>query len=234
MCASFCQTRTVLEKMKKFRALTGALLLILTVLSLPSAAEQMRLTSDTLNYDPATGLISASGNVRVTGRGTEITSRNGEFESGGKRSHMWDEVFAKWPEKGVTLDCADLVIIEESGGQHMTARNVTRFHDAARKITMRGSLMEGDIRGGEFSDLVATGNVAADAVASGGEPTRVTGSRAVYSKAKDTMVFTGNAVAVQKNRKITAETFIVHIASGKIEAVGNPQMTVDLPAEDGK
>ncbi|MDO9508848.1 MAG: LptA/OstA family protein [Thermovirgaceae bacterium] len=220
--------------MKKFASLFGAALVLLLAVSVPVVAEQMRLTSDTLNYDPSSGLIKASGNVRVLGKGTEITSLFGEFDAGGKRSHLWDEVLADWTEGAMTLDCADLVIVEEPGGQHLTARSVKRFHDSVRKITMRSSLMEGTLRGGEFSDLVATGNVVADAVAADGAPIRVTGSKAVYSKAKDTMIFTGSAVATQKNRTLTAETFTIHLESGRIEAVGNPQMVVDLPAGEGK
>lgn len=220
--------------MKKTVPLLGAALILVFAAIMPAAADQMRLTSDTLNYDPASGLIKASGNVRVLGKDTEMTSRQGEFEAGGKRSHLWEEVFANWAKGVMTIDCADLVIVEETGGQQITARSVKRFYDSTRKITMRSSLLEGTLRGGEISALTATGNVVADAVAADGEPTHLTGEKAVYSKSDDTMVFTGSPVATQKNRKITADKFIIHIASGRMEAVGNPQMVVDLPAGEGQ
>ncbi|MDT8284759.1 MAG: LptA/OstA family protein [Thermovirgaceae bacterium] len=220
--------------MKKFSALIGTVLILLFAASVPALAEQMRLTSDTLDYDPSTGIVKASGNVNVLGRGAEITSRFGEFDAGGKRSHLWDEVMANWTEGGMTMECADLVILEEPGGQHLTARSVKKFSDSLRKLTMRSGLMEGTLRGKEFSELVATGDVVADAVLSGGEPTRMTGTKAVYSKAKGTLIFSGSASATQKDRKITAETFIIHLESGRIEAIGNPRMVVDLPAGEGK
>jgi len=212
----------------------GVALVLVFAAIMPAAADQMRLTSDTLNYDPASGLIKASGNVKVLGKDTEMTSREGEFEAGGKRSHLWGEVFANWSKGVMTLDCADLVTVEEPGGQQITARSVKRFYDSTRKITMRSSLMEGTLLGGEISVLTATGNVVADAVAADGAPTHLTGDKAVYSKSDDTMVFTGSPVATQKNRKITADKFIIHIASGRMEAVGNPQMVVDLPAAEGQ
>lgn len=129
------------------------------------------------------------------------------------------------------MDCGDLVLVEEQGGQKLTARSVNRFNDAVRKITMSGDLMEGFIRDGEFLELVATGNVLTDSAAPGGEPSRVTAARAVYSREKGTITFTGNAVAVQKSRKISADTFVIHIESGRMEAIGNPRMVVDLPSE---
>lgn len=228
-------TRTVQAAMKRSASLASAVLVLLFAVTMPASADQMRLTSDTLNYDPASGLIKASGNVRVLGRETEMTSLHGEFDAGGKRSHLWDEVTANWAEGVMTIECADLVIVEEPGGRYLTARSVKRFHDSVRKITMRSSLMEGRLRGEEVSELTATGNVAADAITADGAPTHLTGEKAVYSKADDTMIFTGSPVATQKNRRITADKFIIHIAGGRIEAIGNPQMVVDLPpAEEGK
>ena len=231
--AAILSTRTVQDTMKKTASLIGAAILMI-VASMPAAADQMRLTSDTLGYDPATALVTASGNVRVTGKGIVATSSHGEFDAAGNRSHLWDDVVANWGEGKMTLECADLVVVEEPGGQQMNARTVKRFHDTQRKLTMRSNLMEGKLRDGEFTDLTATGNVVADTVASDGQPTRLTGEKAVYSRSADTMIFTGNPVATQKNRKITADKFIVHIESGRLEAIGNPQMVVDLPAGEGK
>lgn len=211
----------------------GVALFILFAISMPAMADQMRLTSDTLNYDPASGIIKASGNVRVLGKDTEMTSRQGEFDAGGKSSHLWEDVSANWSNGVRTIDCADLVITEEPGGQQITARAVKRFYDSVKKITMRSSLMKGSLGGGEIIELTATGSVVADAVAADGAPTRLTGEKAVYSKADDSMVFTGNPVATQKNRRITADKFIIHIASGRMEAIGNPQMVVDIPAGEG-
>ncbi len=116
----------------------------------------------------------------------------------------------------------------------MTATRVNRFHDPVRNVVMRGDLMKGTVRDGVFTDLEAAGNVVADAVVSGGGPTRITGRKAVYSRSKDTLVFSGDALATQEGRRITADTFVIHLQSGKIEAVGNPQMVVDLPPQEAQ
>jgi len=199
-----------------------------------AAAEQMRLTSDTLQYDPSRGAVVASGNVKVVGRGAEITSDEGEFDSQGVRSWFRKSVLALWPEGDLSMNCDELIVEDGPRGQKITARRVTRFHDPVRNVTMRADVMEGTVAGGVFTDYVARSNVVADAVASGGEPTRVSGQRLQYSKARGTLELSGEAVAIQKDRRITADTLIFYLQSGKIEAVGNPRMVVDLPPQEAQ
>ena len=214
-----------------------AALMILTALMLLAAAaatgaDQMQLTSDTLQYDPSGGVVFASGHVKVVGRGAEITSEEGEFDPTGAHSLFRKNVLARWPEGRLTMDCYEMIVEETPRGQKITARKVTRFHDPARKVTVRAEMVEGFVVGGVFTEFGARGGVVADAVAPDGEPTRVSGGRSRYSRDRQTLEFTGGAVGVQKNRRITADTFIVHLESGKIEAVGNPRMEVDLPPQE--
>jgi lipopolysaccharide export system protein LptA len=199
-----------------------------------AAAEQMRLTSDTLQYDPSRGAVVASGNVKVVGRGAEITSDEGEFDSQGTRSWFRKSVLALWPGGDLSMNCDELVVEDGPRGQKITARRVTRFHDPVRNVTMRADVMEGTVAGGVFTDYVARSNVVADAVASGGEPTRVSGQRLRYSKSRGTLELSGEATAIQKDRRITADTLIFYLQSGKIEAVGNPRMVVDLPPQEAQ
>ncbi len=220
--------------MKRTSAFIGSAILLVIIAAAATGAEQMRLTSDTLEYDPEKGVVIASGNVRVTGRGAEITSLEGEFDSAGLRSLFRGKVFARWDEGSLTMDCEELQLEELPRGQNMTATRVNRFHDPVRNVVMRGDLMKGTVRDGVFTDLEAAGNVVADAVVSGGGPTRITGRKAVYSRSKDTLVFSGDALATQEGRRITADTFVIHLQSGKIEAVGNPQMVVDLPPQEAQ
>lgn len=220
--------------MKRTSAFIGSAILLVIIAAAATGAEQMRLTSDTLEYDPEKGVVIASGNVRVTGRGAEITSLEGEFDSAGLRSLFRGKVFARWDEGSLTMDCEELQLEELPRGQNMTATRVNRFHDPVWNVVMRGDLMKGTVRDGVFTDLEAAGNVVADAVVSGGGPTRITGRKAVYSRSKDTLVFSGDALATQEGRRITADTFVIHLQSGKIEAVGNPQMVVDLPPQEAQ
>jgi len=221
----------IMNMRTSFAVSIAALLAAATVVT---GAEQMRLTSDTLQYDPSRGAVVASGNVKVVGRGAEITSDEGEFDSEGMRSWFRKDVLALWPEGDLSMNCDELIVEDSSRGQKITARRVTRFHDPVRNVTIRADVVEGTVAGGVFSDFVARGNVVADAVASGGEPTRVSGQISQYSKARGTLEFSGEAVAVQKNRRITADTFIIYLQSGKIEAVGNPRMVVDLPPQEAQ
>ena len=220
--------------MKRTSAFIGSAILLVIIAAAATGAEQMRLTSDTLEYDPERGVVIASGNVRMTGRGAEITSLEGEFDSAGLRSLFRGKVFARWDEGSLTMDCEELQLEELPRGQNMTATRVNRFHDPVWNVVMRGDLMKGTVRDGVFTDLEAAGNVVADAVVSGGGPTRITGRKAVYSRSKDTLVFSGDALATQEGRRITADTFVIHLQSGKIEAVGNPQMVVDLPPQEAQ
>lgn len=215
--------------MKKKAAFTFLMAAVLFAATVATGAEQMRLTSDTLQYDPSGGTVFASGNVKVIGRGAEITSDEGEFDPSGMRSLFRDNVLALWPEGKLTMNCDEMVVEEVARGQKIIARKVTRFHDAVRKVTMRADLVEGSVVGGAFTEFDARGGVVADAVAPDGEPTRITGKRSRYNRDRQTLEFTGGAVGLQKNRRITADTFIIHLESGKIEAVGNPRMEVDLP-----
>ena len=219
--------------MNKVRLCTAALIVVLCA-GLAMSAEQMQLTSDKLRYDPDKGIIYASGNVRVTGRGAVATSSEGEASADGAMSHLWGDVRAEWAEGSKTLACDDLVTREAERGQKVFARNVSRFEDKTQNLVMKAREMEGLLVDGEFSELTATGNVVADTVAADGKTTRVTGDRAVYSKARGTLVFTGNALAVQKDRRITADHFVMHVESGKIEALGNPRMIVDMPPQEKK
>lgn len=215
--------------MDKKAALTILTALMLLAAAAATGADQMQLTSDTLQYDPSGGLVYASGHVKVVGRGAEITSEEGEFHPTGTRSLFRRNVLARWAEGQLTMDCDEMIVEETSRGQKVIARKVTRFHDAVRKVTMRADLVEGSVVGGAFTEFDARGGVVADAVAPDGEPTRVTGKRSRYDRDRQTLEFTGGAVGLQKNRRITADTFIIHLESGKIEAVGNPRMEVDLP-----
>lgn len=218
--------------MDKKAALTILTALMLLTASAAAGSDQMQLTADTLQYDPSGGIVFASGHVKVVGRGAEITSVEGEFDPAGTRSLFRKNVLAQWPDGSLTMDCDEMILEETPRGQKIIARKVTRFHDPVRKVTVRADMVEGLVVGGVFTEFDARGGVVADAVAPDGEPTRVSGGRSRYSRDRRTLEFTGGAVGVQKNRRITADTFIIHLESGKIEAVGSPRMEVDLPSQE--
>ena len=73
--------------------------------------------------------------------------------------------------------------------------------------------------------MVADQNVVFDYVDKDGLKTRVTGDKAVYSKARGTIVVSGNTKAVRSDGKtVTADTMVVHEDTRNIEAKGNSKI----------
>ncbi len=62
----------------------------------------------------------------------------------------------------------------------------------------------------------------------GAERTILESDKMVHSWADNSVVATGNAHAVQDDRKITAEVLIYNPQTGKLDAKGTPRITVDL------
>lgn len=111
--------------------------------------------------------------------------------------------------------------------------NVKRYENIAQRTGMAADRIDGKIKGDEMQEIVAVGNVAIDFIDKDGIKTIVTGSRAVYTKALDTVVISGGAEAVRSDGNIVrAEKMVMHIATSKIEAVGKASMS--FSADDNK
>jgi len=109
-------------------------------------------------------------------------------------------------------------------GGRFWAKDVKRFEDKAKGITLSAGEIEGNIEGEEIKDLTAVGNVVVKQRTSQGETT-LSGNKAVYSKDRGTITVTGKkAVAFQKDRTIRADTLILFLESRRVEAHGSPQI----------
>ena len=116
-------------------------------------------------------------------------------------------------------------------GDKFWARDVRRYEDLAEKFALSAKTVEGrlakDAKSGEevLQEMVADKNVVFDYVDREGLKTRVTGDKAVYSKARGTVVISGNTKAVRSDGKtVTADTMVVHEDTRNIEARGNSKI----------
>ena len=116
-------------------------------------------------------------------------------------------------------------------GDKFWARDVRRYEDLVQKFVLSSKTMEGrlakDEKSGQdaLSEMVADKNVVFDYVDKDGLKTRVTGDKAVYSKARGTIVVSGNTKAVRSDGKtVTADTMVVHEDTRNIEAKGNSKI----------
>ncbi|MFA0888935.1 MAG: LptA/OstA family protein [Synergistales bacterium] len=93
------------------------LLLGLTLLSAISGmagASEVRLTSDTLIYDPASRLVRAEGNVRLDRQGLNLTSAFAEGDPAGERFRAWGSVKARWSEQKMELAAEEVSLVERA------------------------------------------------------------------------------------------------------------------------
>lgn len=206
-------------------------LLLAAFLAVSAGAETFEMVSDTLVYDPASGTISAEGNVKVTGDGMSATASRGEAAADGTVLKLSGGVDASWEGGRRTIRCQELETETAGGSRKIRGEKVSRFEDAGLDVVLRADTVRGLLENGVFANLEARGNVKADTTASDGKPATITSQRAVYGDAAGTIVFSGGARAVQPGRTITADMIIYRVDTGRIEAEGSPRIVVEMEQE---
>lgn len=122
----------------------------------------------------------------------------------------------------------------EREGEKFVVREVRELVDPAIGSSLSAPLVEGALSGEELETMEASGGVTIHVDHSQNGPVKVTGQKALYSKARGTLVVSGKALAVQKDRTISADSIVFHVKSRRIEALGRPRLTFPLSGEDGK
>lgn len=114
------------------------------------------------------------------------------------------------------------------------AKRVAQYKDLKENTSLAANRVDGEITAnGEVSQVVATGSVRVDYVDREGYKTRLTGEKAVYSKARGTVVISGGAKAVRSDGKVvTADTMVLHETTKNIEAIGRSSISFEI--EDKK
>ncbi len=111
-------------------------------------------------------------------------------------------------------------------GDRFWGTDVKRYENRQKKIGLAADAVEGKIIDGKVQEFIATNNVAVDYTDKDGLKTIVTGNKAIYSKARGTVVISGGAKASRGDGKtVTSDTIVLHEESRIIEAIGNSKIT---------
>jgi len=226
----------------------------------PALSAEMSLTSDQLEYNPEQEKVFASGNVHFSRNGLDIYSERCEGAIDGSYALFWDKLKGEGTLEGESLRFsadflearfgedpyyafkgkvdavfgskelkADMV---ELSGDVLNAENLEHFRDEVSGISVSGDHFHGRMEKGLILEFTITQKVRILLSDGTGKETLVQGQKAIYSKERGSLVVSGNARAVQGNRKITAENLVVFPESDRIEAKGNPRITFSIRDQD--
>jgi lipopolysaccharide assembly outer membrane protein LptD (OstA) len=156
--------------------------------------------------------ITATGNVVLTRAGDRLTADHATWNLDSENYAAAGDVLMDFGGYFVDSD--------EAGreGERFWARNVRRYEDRARKMSISASSAEGRVRGDTIVELITDGAIAINMLDGGG--TRITGNKGVFSQDRGTIVVSGNAQAIQEGRSLTAGSIVYHLDSGRVEALG--------------
>jgi len=112
-------------------------------------------------------------------------------------------------------------------GADFSGKNVVKLEDRIKKQAISATTITGKINEkDEITDAVADKNVIFDNIDKNGVQSRLYGDHAVYSKAKGTVVVTGNARGLRSDgKKLSADKLVYHEATEQIEAIGRTKIT---------
>jgi len=227
-------------------------LFFLIILAVTLSAGEMKLNSDTMEYDPDEGKIYASGNVKFSRDQLDVFAQEAEGRVDGSfamfRGNVRGEGELNGEEVDFTCDILDggfnepafyglkgnvdarigskhiIAEIVTLSGSEIEAEKIEHFRDEESGITASGRTMEGTLKDDVIEDMIINDNVRIILEGNHGTDTIVTGERAVYSRERGTLVVTGSAKAVQKDRTITADSLVVFPETERIEASGEPRI----------
>ncbi len=180
------------------------------------------------------GLIEAFGGVRLT-RGAE-DYLNADYV-------RWEPGAANYAARGSVDGLLEKKILKADEarreGNKFWASGVRRYEDLVEKYVISANTVEGtlakDPRTGQdaLSDMVAERSVVLDYVDREGLTTRITGDKAVYSRARGVIVVSGHTKAVRSDGKtVTSDTMVVHEDTRIIEAKGNSKITFVIEEDE--
>jgi lipopolysaccharide export system protein LptA len=189
--------------------------------SLTVACESITLVTE--GKKPARRRIISSGDVVLTRKGDRLSARVVEWEMGSSNYKAAGAVLGKFTAYSVD---ADEVSRE---GSRFSALNLRKYEDLRQKVTISASKAEGLLnKNNEIVELTSNGSVLLTMTDSGGEMTRITGDRGVFSVDRGTIVVSGNSRVVQKGRSLVAESIVYHMDTRRVEAIGRPSMMMEM------
>lgn len=245
---------------KKPQLAGTVILLVILFFQTAGLAGEMQLTSDIMRYDPDKGVVYAEGNVKLTRDGMKIYSDRGEGSVDGTTVLFWNNVRGEgmWTGEEVyfTCDMAEATFspetfyalkgkVEGRFGQReiiaetleltagtFIAISVDKFLDLSRGVEISGNRISGTLENKEITENISEGNVRIVLEDAKGKKIFIYGEKAVYSRERGSIVVTGNATALQDDRKIRADSLVLFPETNRIEAVGKSSLVVN--PEKGK
>lgn len=195
--------------------------------------QRVDLVSDRIKWtksDKNDGTVEARGNVNLT-RGEEdklfadvvVWKANTEdYKAFGSVDGIFQNRIIKAGEIG-------------KNSEKFWGENVIRYEDIKQKIGIAAKRIDGVTKNGEVQQVVASSDVQIDYIDKEGFKTTVTGNKAVYSKARGTIVVSGGAIAARSDgRTLSAESIVVYEDTKDVQAIGNSKITFNLPEKPDK
>lgn len=245
--------------MRYARICAAAFLLVFSALS-PLFAQDLELTSDKMRYESETGDFFAEGNVKVTRGALAADSQTAEgnvnrqefMMKGGVHVHgawMEDKVDMKGQTlSGVFTEPNEFIFDGKvkghwgpreidadklrMKGDYFWGTKIRKYADTKEGYLLVCDAAEGRLSGGVMEEFTATGSVYFLSKPKNGEPTEIKGEKAVYSRARGTLVVSGGVTAVQAARSLTSSTLIFYPDKNRVEATGKPRLI--FKSEEGQ
>jgi lipopolysaccharide export system protein LptA len=189
--------------------------------------ESIEITCETIsmsNEDESVRRFTASGDVVLTRLSDRLSAQSVMWEMGGNGYKAEGDVIGTFEDFSIDSD-----MITRSGDQFW-ASNIREYVDRARRVRSSSRKARGMFEGRKIVELITEGNVSIEMPDNNGEISTVTGDKGVYSLARGTIVVTGNARIYRGDHSLKASSVVYHLASGRVEALGQPTLVFGTPA----
>ena len=201
----------------------GSVFVLRGAVSADLKEEKITLGSEeVLYYAGDKGRLVASGDV-ILRRGRDAMScdvvvwRFGPVPS----YHARGRVHLAWEEKHLWAKTVS------RDGEIFRTSDLERFEDKKQGMTLLAPELEGRFEGDEVVEVVTSGGVRLE-LRRRDKTVVVTGAKGVYSTKRGTLVVSGGATAKQEGRSVRAESLVLRLDTGRIEALGKPQVVFPI------
>lgn len=215
--------------------LTTAVCFILTgTLYAAADSKPVELNANTVEYDTQTGLITATGSVKMIQDGAVLTGASAQYNSKTQEGFVTGGVVADKEDMHMTA-----AMIKTSGSNHMiatgnvvavkadktlTGPQIDYYLDTSyaviesnARVTMNDGTFTSDRMEAYLNEnrLIGTGNVH---IVSPPRNLDAVGEQATYyGKDDGKVILTGNAVATQNNNTLRSNKLTIYLAGGKAD-----------------
>ncbi|MDI9371246.1 MAG: LPS export ABC transporter periplasmic protein LptC [Synergistaceae bacterium] len=240
--------------MRLFR-LPGAFFILVICLG-ASFAQEVKMTADSMEYDSASGYFTASGGVTIAREGLTATAAKAEGNMNEGRVDLIGDVRISGEWEGESIDVKGQVftgyLVAPTGftlkgtvsgewgnrsieaqelevrGDKFSVTGLARYTDSSEGYSFSCRDAEGLLKDGSITEFTGKGAFRLLSSPGMGALTEIRGDRAIYSKARGTIVVHGNVTAVQDGRSLASDSLVFFTGKGRIEATGSPRLVFKI------